>query len=193
MPKKPTSIRITKVRVTRKQIFISYHNGDEELTIKSRDNPLPSFTKAVTELVPLILAICHLPPAYGENMRATGFTLTDKGMVTLQAAKSFDDAGSPLNIATPLRFLELPSEEGSYTPPLTEKQADLVVTVEEEAKDYVLGKRAQGQIVFDGDDDDDAEDDDKEDAPGQAVIPLPDQNKGKAVKPKKAKPAKSGE
>src|SRR5690242_16632496 len=108
MTNTPQTLRIIKVRRTRKRIFIDYRKGDEELTIKSRDNPLPAFLVAIDALASLVLSICHLPESYSQDLRATGFTITDKNMVTLQATKSFEDAGSPLNIATPLRFLDLP-------------------------------------------------------------------------------------
>ncbi|MBS0328260.1 MAG: hypothetical protein JSR30_00275 [Proteobacteria bacterium] len=151
---KPTSLRITKVRRTRKTIFIAYKNGDEEHDLTSRDNPLPAFTKALDALVAVVLSVCHFPEGYGENMTASGLTLTEKGMVTIQAKKSLPDAAGPLNIATPLRFLEHPKEEGSYSPSLTDEQVDAISEVEEQAKAYVKGDRAQGQIKFEEEDPD---------------------------------------
>ncbi len=157
MSKSPASLRIVKVRRTRKSITIHYRNGDEKHEITSRDMPLPAFVRSLDALAPVVLSICGRPDGYGTDLTVSGFTLTDKGMVTLQAKKSLPDASGPLNIATPLRFLDLPKEEGSYTPPLTDLQADLINTAEAEAKEYILGNRAQGQLPLAPDEDDDTD------------------------------------
>lgn len=158
--KAPTTLRIIKVRRSRKSITIHYRNGDEDHEITSRDMPLPAFVSSLDALVPVVLSICGLQDGYAENLTVSGFTLTDKGMVTLQAKKSLPDASGPLNIATPLRFLDLPKQEGSYTPPLTDIQAQLINDAEEEAKSYVKGDRAQGQLPLEKSDDDAPEGDD---------------------------------
>ncbi len=143
---KPDSLTIHKVRLTRRHVIIKYTNNSTVITLTENENPLPSFKSAVEALGPLVLAICHLPDTYDNGLRVSGLTLTAKGLVTLQAVKSFDDASGPLNIATPLRFLDLPEEEGSYSEPLKPEQVALIDTVLEEAKQYVLGKRAQGTL-----------------------------------------------
>lgn len=155
MPKKTVSLVINKVRLTRRNVIIEYHNGSESLSITSPENPLPEFKSAIVALVPLILAICHLPDDYGTNLTASGLTLTEKGLVTLQGKKSFDDASGPLNIATPLRFLDTPEEEGTYSPALDPKQVALIDEVIEQAKRYILGERAQGVLFNEEDENDD--------------------------------------
>lgn len=161
MAKSPTSLRIIKVRRTRKSITIHYRNGDEDHEITSRDMPLPSFMKSLDALKPVVLSICGLPDEYAEDMTVSGFTLTDKGMVTLQAKKSLPDASAPFNIATPLRFLDNPAEEGTYTPALELSAVSLISDAEEEAKSYVKGDRARGQLPLPEDEtEDDAEEGD---------------------------------
>lgn len=153
MNKKTTSLRIIKVRRTRKSIKIHYRNGDEEHEITSRDMPLPSFVAALDSLQPVVLAICGLPAEYAENLVVSGFTLTDKGMVTFQAKKSLPEASGPFNIATPLRFMDHPEEEGTYTPALDAQSVELIEEAEEQAKAYIKGDRAQGQLPLpDGED-----------------------------------------
>lgn len=177
MPKKspPTSLTILKVRRTRKAISIHYRNGDEDHDITSRDNPLPAFGKALDALPPLVCELLALPAGYVENMKATGLTISDGSgneQVTIVAQKSLPDSNGPFNIATPLRLMDLPEAEGSYSPPLTDKQVALVDEVIEQAKAYVLGNRAQGQIVFeDGDDDEDG--DGKEEPENGEQLPFP--------------------
>lgn len=153
---KATPLTILKVRRTRKHVVIEYRNGDEDHKLKSRDNPLPAFDNAIAALAPLVCQLIKVPATYVENMRAVGITIADGGneQVTVIAAKSLDDAQGPFNIATPLRLMDLPEAEGSYTPPLDAKQVALIDEVVEQAKAYILGNRAQGQIEFKKDDED---------------------------------------
>lgn len=162
---KSPSLTILKVRRTRKHVLISYRNGDEDHLLKSRDNPLPAFDQAITALAPLVCELVHLPEKYVENMRAVGVTVSDASgndMVTVIAQKSLDDANGPFTIATPLRLMDTPTEEGSYSPPLSAKQAALINEVVEQAKEYIRGNRAQGQIQL-NDDDDGSEDGEESD------------------------------
>jgi hypothetical protein len=190
-PPKRTQLRILKVRRSRRSITIDYKNGDEQHTITSRDNPLPSFGKALDALPPLVCELLGLPASYVENMKSNGLTFTDgeNEQVTIIAAKSLSDANSPFNIATPLRFLDLPKKEGSFTPALTDKQVDLVREVEEQAKEYVRGNRAQGQIVFEGEDEEDEPETPAAD-PAQSTLPLPEGDTGKPAR--RAKRTTSG-
>lgn len=155
--KKPVQLTINKVRLTRRAVIVEYANNGETLSIRSPENPLPEFKAAIEALIPLIIQICHFPETYAANMRASGLTITEKGLVTLQAAKSFDDASGPLNITTPLRMRELPEEEGTYSVPLDPAQKNLIDSVVEEAKRYVMGERAQGTLPLPEDGDDDEE------------------------------------
>lgn len=172
---RPTSLTILKVRRTRKHIVISYRNGDEEHpNVKYRENPMPAFDAAIGALAPLVCQLLNLPETYVENMKATGLTLTDASgneQVTIVAQKSLQDFNGPFNIATPLRLMELPEADGSYSPPLTDAQRALVDEVVEQAKAYVLGERAQGTIKFEKEEADENHSD--EALTGQGSDPLP--------------------
>lgn len=162
MSSEKSSLTILKVRRTRKHVQISYRNGDEQHELKSRDNPLPAFDSAINALSPLVCELVHLPAEYVTNMRAIGITISDGSgneMVTVIAAKSLDDANGPFNIATPLRLMDQPTEEGSYSPPLSSEQVALIDEVVEQAKAYIRGERAQGQIQLESDADADSDDD----------------------------------
>lgn len=166
---KATPLTILKVRRTRKHVAISYRNGDEEHNLKSRDKPLPAFDRAIEALGPLVCSLLHLPAGYVEGMRPVGVTITDANgneQVCIVAAKSLDDANGPFNIATPLRLMDLPEAEGSYSPPLAAAQVGLIDEVVEQAKAYILGDRAQGQIEFE----DDKEDGEGDDASDHATL-----------------------
>ena len=150
---------VQKVRLTRSKVAVEYRTPTGEAhSLECADAPLPSFVAAIHALAPLILEVVHLPAEYGDHLTPTGLTLTDKQeakLVTLTGKKELPDAHAPFNIATPLRFMAHPETEGSYSPPLTDAQVALVNEVLEEAKRYVKGERAQGQLPLDGATDDD--------------------------------------
>jgi hypothetical protein len=180
--KSASSLAILKVRRTRSHVIISYRNGDEEHpNVRYRDNPLPAFDRAITALAPIVLEVLHLPPTYGtENFKCTGLTVSDSGgnvQVTLVAQKQLPECNGPLNLATPLRLLDEPIAEGAVGKPLNDVQADAVNEVIEQAKAYVRGERAQGQIPLEdaeGEDEGDPADneDTAENNPDQSKLPL---------------------
>lgn len=146
-------MRITKVRLTRSQVVVDYTHENDTHNVTSSDAPLPSFVKAVEALKPLVLSVLHLPESYGDKLTPVGLTMAEKQeteLVTLVARKELPDAHSPFNIATPLRFLAHPEEEGSYSPALSDEYVAVVQEVLKEAKKYVKGDRAQGQLPLDG-------------------------------------------
>lgn len=145
-------MEIKRVRIKRRAVVIDYENEGEDHSVTSRDNPLPSFVKAVEALAPLVLDVLHLPSEYQHGLKPTGITIVEKQeteLVVVTAQKELTDCNSPFNIATPLRFMAHPKEEGSYSPPLSERQVALVDAVVKEAKKYVKGDRAQGQLPLD--------------------------------------------
>jgi hypothetical protein len=158
-------MRITKVRLTRSQVVVDYTHENDTHNVTSSDAPLPSFVRAVEALMPLVLSILHLPQSYAgtikgsdgkerPSMVATGLTMAEKQeteLVTITAKKELPDAHSPFNIATPLRFIAHPEEAGSYSPALSDEHVAVVQEVLKEAKKYVKGERAQGQLPLDGD------------------------------------------
>jgi hypothetical protein len=161
-------MEIYKIRRKRTAVVIDYTNEGEQHSVTSTDRPLQSFDDALNALAPLVVEILHLPKSYlgteskeekGKLLNpltVSGITIAQKQevrLVTLVAKKDLPDAHSPLNIATPLRFLEHPEEEGSYSPALTDKQGALIEELIEEAKKYAKGERAQGTLPLESDED----------------------------------------
>lgn len=159
---KPKTITIHKVRRSRRFIFIAYDKGDEVLTLKCPDNPLPGFLTALDELSPLVAQVCHFPSDYCEtDLRVMEVQLGSLGgsrTVSILAQKSLDDASKALKITTPPRLLEHPTQEGSYTPPLSHADKGLIEEIIEQAKSYLAGDRAQGQLPLESDDEKDGDD-----------------------------------
>lgn len=173
---KPRAIEILSVARTRKTIRIAWQQGDARFDLEERDNPLPSFTKALDALSPIVGTICHFPKAWVDTgCVVRGLTLGEQGetpTVFLTARKDIDDAAKEFVFKTPARLLAHPTQPGKYTPPLDPKEAELVQEAIEEAKRYVKGERAQGQIAFE----EDEEDDDGDGPIADNIEPLPGLN-----------------
>lgn len=153
---KAKAIEIVSAQRTRKTICIHYRQGDGKFDLDERDNPLPAFVQAFDALVALVPTILHLPAQWTENLRVIGIKMGEQGgaaTVQLVCRKSVSDASKEFPFVTPYRLLAHPEEPGSYTPPLTDADAALVWDAVEQAKAYVRGDRAQGQIEFESEDD----------------------------------------
>lgn len=152
-PEKPKPIEIVSVKLTRKTVDIAYTQGDSSYTISERDNPLPSFSSAMEALAPIVTTVCHLAKNYHEEgLRVASFKLGSKGgapTIVIRAKKDLDDAAKQFVFDTPERLMDTPTEEGNYSPPLSQEFRDLIAEAIAEARGYVKGDRAQGQIEFD--------------------------------------------
>ena len=194
----PLTIEIVQVKRTRKRIEISWTQGKSKFDLAETDNPLPGFLTAMDALAPLVATICHLPPEYAkEGLRVTGVAIGEQSgarTVSLTARKDLDDASKEFVFRTPARMLAIPASEGSYTPPLADADVALVDEAIEQAKCYVRGERAQGEIVFETDEEDDyGYEPDADDLP---LLPegVPGENEAGEVpadKPKKKRKAKA--
>lgn len=154
-PPASKAIDIISVQRTRKTIVIHWQQGDGKFDLDERDNPLPSFGQAFDALPPVVGMICKFSPHWcSENLRVIGIIMGEQGgaaTVQLVCRKSISDASKEFAFKTPPRLLAHPTEPGSYTPPLSDKDAALVWEAVEQAKLYVRGDRAQGQIAFEDD------------------------------------------
>lgn len=173
---KPKAIEIVSAQRTRKTICIHWKQGDGSFDLDERDNPLPAFIQAFDALVGLVPTILHLPAGWTENLRVIGIKMGEQGgaaTVQLVCRKSVSDASKEFPFTTPYRLLAHPSEPGSYTPPLSDADAALVWEAVEQAKLYVRGERAQGQIEFEGEDEDAADDPDSTELKEPRLIEVP--------------------
>jgi len=161
MTTKPRAIEITSALRTRKTIAIAWTQGEGSFDLDERDNPLPAFAKAFDALGLLVPVILGVGEEWMENLRVIGIKMGDQGgaaSVQLVCSKGLADAAKAFKFTTPARLLKHPADPGTYTPPLSEEHAALVWEAVEQAKNYVKGDRAQGQIAFEGDDDEEGGD-----------------------------------
>jgi hypothetical protein len=166
------AIEIKSVKRTKKRIEIAWCQGESAFDLAERDNPLPGFTRSLDALAPVVREICHLRADWLQDcVRVVGFSLGEQSgarTVSITAHASVPDADKPFVIRTPERMMALPTTEGSYSPPLSAILLRAVEEAIEEAKAYVRGERAQGEIAFEDDGDDEDGDGDNDD-----TAPLP--------------------
>ena len=196
MSETPKHIVIQKVTKTRRFIQITYLHGDEKLTVKSNENPLPSLGHAFDALEPLVCHIMQLEGTYCESLSIIGASfgmLRDARTISIHAKKSLVQSTKLMKLDTPPVLLDQPKTEGVVTPPLDTMQVMLADTLVEEAKKYIRGERAQGILTMD-EDEEDGEDFSNE-APGQTEpeagapepLPFPAGESGEPVKKKRKK------
>lgn len=149
---------ITKIRRAKKAITIDYTDSDEkhndEISLKSDAAPKEDFDAALGALTQDLIAICHLPKNYAQDLEITGLTLSKRGetpVVCLIGKKKLPDASSPFNIATPNRTLESVAEEGEDDPTdlLSDATRKRIRSVVECAEEYLNGQRDGSQLGLD--------------------------------------------
>lgn len=170
-PEKPKTIVIVSSKRTRKDIRAEYTQGEADFKLRENDNPLASYGQSLDALSAVAVVICHFPKEYATGLRVQGFKIGSKGgarTVVLHCAKDVDDSNKVFKFTTPERLLEAPTEEGSYSPPLSAKHTALIDEAIEETRRYVVGDRAQGTIQFE---DDDEGNDTEGEGDGPALFP----------------------
>lgn len=152
--KPTTEITIRAVRLKRASLSIKWTQGADEYGVTFHEKPLPSFTKALAALTPHVCTLCELPAKDAEKIEATGITMTPNGenvLALITAKKRVKKAGRVFNIATPLLPMYA-DDENKNADRMEPAEAKAIEKVASEAKRYVLGERAQGQIDFGGED-----------------------------------------
>lgn len=186
----PKNIVIEKVTRSRRFISISYKLGDENHLLESKDNPLPAFGKALDALVPLVCEIIEVPMNWEEGLTVSGLTMgemRDVATASIHAKRDLHKSAKLFKITTPPALMSTPKTEGGITDPLSASQAGLIDEVIEQAKAYIKGERAQGQLALDDDEDDEGfGEEDSAEATAPLPLPLPTGSAGKPAK-KRAK------
>jgi hypothetical protein len=152
---------ITKIKLSRTNVHIEYDNEGDTYKYDSKDKPLPSFYHSLDDLAPLVISTLGLPKTYvgkkategerepGLPLTVTGITITMKGesrQVAIGASKVLSACPTPFVILVPLRYIDDPTAEGTSSEPYTTAEVVLIEEVIFEAKKYLTGKRAQGQL-----------------------------------------------
>jgi hypothetical protein len=154
-------MEITAVKVSRTNVHIGYHTKElGDATLDHDEKPLPSLYKAMEALIPLVLETLMLPKSYagkkpaegdteaGYPIRITGVIISMKGnsRLAMITAVKVIDTPAPFNMTVPARYMDPPTKEGATSVPYSDKHVALIEDVIEEAKRYLKGERAQGNL-----------------------------------------------
>ncbi|MCF7839775.1 MAG: hypothetical protein K9N22_03260 [Candidatus Marinimicrobia bacterium] len=142
-----------KIRYKDNQVILTYEDetphGNDKYTMESFDEPAPEFKKALSGLAPHVIDICELSNESPDNISVLGVSLSDTdGItgVTITALKNLVRSNAPLVLNTPHKPYESYTKDGDDSNCLTDDQIDAVETLVEAARDYLRGKRAQGDL-----------------------------------------------
>ncbi len=150
-PKKEETVTIKSVRNTRAAIVIEWTEGSDDCSRTFHDNPLKSFLNALDGLTEHVITLGEFPAGYAKGIEATGITLREKGdnvLAMITAKKKLKRNGRVFNIATPILAMYEGGEDEKGADHMTEVEAAAVEKMIKEAKKYLAGERAQGQIEF---------------------------------------------
>jgi hypothetical protein len=152
---------ITKIKSSKGRIFIAYSDksgtNEDEFTLNCLDEPLDSFRKAMADLKPHVQEWLEIEqPEWCEDLviKGVSFSWTDGIMgAVITCEKPLTYAQSPLNLNTPHKpqhpYSDGDDEALEYC--LKDECVFALEKLIEEAKKYINGERAQGQL-FGGDD-----------------------------------------
>lgn len=162
------AIVIRRVRSDRKSIFIEWVQGIDVYKVTFHENPLASFTKAITALAAHVCSLCEFPDKDEAKITPSGITVTENGdnnLALIVASKRIKKGKRVFNITTPLLSM-YPDKENKATDCMAAEEARAIEKVITEAKKYLDGDRAQGIIKFEDDKDEkDAKKDKEETEP----------------------------
>lgn len=143
--------RISKVKFDDSSTVVmleeKYPGNQKAITVTSFDARHADFTKAVSDLVPLVISLLRLPPEYSNGFEIIGCTFSENehqgfGAV-ITALKQIKDISAPLVLNTPHTHEDERQSGLSVMPTSLRNQLRVVY---KEAELFVGGKRAQADL-----------------------------------------------
>lgn len=171
-PKATTEeVHILKVRNNRTSIKITWKQGADTYSVTFHDNPLPSFYNALKALKTHVCALCEFPARDAEKLDPSGITIVspeeDSPQALIVAKKHIKRNKRVFNIATPmLSMYESDDPDSPKVDHMSTEEAAAIEKVIKEAKRYIAGDRAQGQIQLEDEPDEKKDDSHQEKIPG---------------------------
>lgn len=161
MATKPVQI-VKKSFRTRKRIKVIIQQGEEELSVNTTDNELPSFDKARNALIPIVGRVLGVTADWLNSVRARilGVDFGEIGDVDTAAISVelyLPGAAKGTTVHLPPRMMAQSTTPGTTGEPLSAADAELLYDFASESKGYFNGKRTQGMlpgIGGNGEDDD---------------------------------------
>jgi len=144
--------QVQMVRVTDRFVEVAYNEkgaeADDEFRVKMKEAPHADLVTALEALTPAVIEVLEQPAAFAKGLKVRKVVWTwkydkeaeeDMPKVTIHATKALKNSNSPWNVISPIT-----APEGDF--------AETLELVAEEALAYVDGKRAQGTLPLEGDD-----------------------------------------
>lgn len=108
-------MQILQIRDRAGSIFVKYELDGAVATLSSGATPPQAFVDALDGLKAVVRSILDVSDQWMGRVKVTGVTLTkcgdDNAKVVLVARRDYVVGGSPLNLATPYRFMHAGAEE----------------------------------------------------------------------------------
>ena len=151
-------IRFTKIKYNPEKggVYIAYQKGkdfEDEYTVRCTEKPRPEFMGAMQGLAEHVTSMCELPSEYTKRIEVTSVSLNyggpnDTEGATITAKMHLENSNAPLNINTPNKAFEMYNEDADpdMKALLTEDCVEAIETLEQEARKYIAGYRAQGNL-----------------------------------------------
>lgn len=151
--------RFTKIKRTSEgKIYIEYQVMNkqgywDDFSMKSFDEPTPSFDRAFDAMIPHVIEMCEMPENDHTDHPYTikGFSMSYSGDndtlgVTMTTTRALEESNTPLVLNTPHKIKEPYVEGGDDTQVMGGECLQALQAVFAEAQDYLDGKRKQGDL-----------------------------------------------
>lgn len=150
MSSPPIVITFSKIARMRRKFITHYKKGDDDFKTGSTENALPELPKSMDALLPVFVRHAGCVPSYSENARISEVHFAEHGGATTVRGvilKHLEEASGAVKIVTPWRYLSMPEKQGTAVSMVIPKaEIHLVQEFQDHARDYVIGKRAQGVL-----------------------------------------------
>ena len=154
--------KIKKVKLEANKIRIEYlvpvltadNPDDDEHSLLCAHRARPSFYEALEALAPFVAEICEQPKEWAGTVEVKGISFSYGGEnkimgASISALKTLEKSNSPLKPSEPY------SESGDTVMCLSDDATAALLRVQDEARAYLNGDRAQLGLNFDGEEEDD--------------------------------------
>lgn len=151
-------LTIKNVRCANGKTSIEYRvrtdHGNDEMALETEDDPHPDFTAAFEALAGDVAALCEVPldPERVVTVRKVAFKeKSDRFGAVITGLRDLTGGPGAVTLNTPVRY---EATDGGTAPggdALDAYQVERLRTMETEARAFIRGKRAQGDLFHQGD------------------------------------------
>lgn len=130
----------------------SKESNTRKFTDTILEEPLPEFSKAIADLIPVAINVCEFEKSYSSGLVVVGLSIhyTKQGSrsVILHMTKKLEEFDTLWKFNTPQFHVDKPEDGESFVMEVKPNQAAKVLTAIFQAEKYRDGERSQ-QLLFD--------------------------------------------